>query len=298
MSVSDRPDGPTPQCGESPDTAANSCGEPPEEGRVDERIQSCGFPTRLAQVVGNLLNNAAKYTEENGHICLALKQSLGEAVIRIRNSGVGIPADLLPRVFDLFTQGDRSPARSEGGLGIGLTLVKSLVEMHGGSVEALSEGQGKGCEFVVRFPILERRLDRRRGQGEELTVGGCPTPRSVLVVDDNQDAAESLAVLLRLAGHEVRTAYDGLVGLEAAKDFQPEVILLDIGLPRVSGYEVARELRKQVGLKEALLVAVTGYGQEEDRRKSREAGFDDHLTKPVDLAALQTLLAGGKVGHS
>jgi CheY-like chemotaxis protein len=259
-----------------------------------EPIMVEGDKTRLAQVVGNLLNNAAKYTEESGHIWLTLEQGPVEAMVRVRDSGIGIPAELLPRVFDLFTQGDRSLARSEGGLGIGLTLVKTLVEMHGGSVEAISEGQGKGSEIIVRLPILERRLDRRQGKGEPRIAPDHHPSRRILVVDDNQDAAESLAILLGLSGHEVRTVYDGLVALETAKEFQPEVILLDIGLPRISGYEVARRLREQVGLKKAKIVAVTGYGQEVDRRHSQEAGFDAHLTKPADLAALHEILATGE----
>ncbi|MBV9121955.1 MAG: response regulator, partial [Planctomycetes bacterium] len=252
-----------------------------------------GDTTRLAQVVSNLLNNAAKYSEEGGHIRLTLERGLAQAVIRVRDHGLGIPADLLPRVFDLFTQGDRSLARSEGGLGIGLTLVKNLVEMHGGTVEAFSEGPGRGSEFVVLLPRLERGRGRRPGR--EAEPARVPTAsRRVLVVDDNPDAAESLALLLRVEGHEVRTAHDGPAALKAATEFQPEVIFLDIGLPRVSGYEVARQLREQLGLKKVLLVAVTGYGQEEDRRRSREAGFDAHLTKPADPAALHELLAGSR----
>jgi two-component system CheB/CheR fusion protein len=256
-----------------------------------EPVAAHADATRMAQVVANLLNNAAKYTPEGGQVWLTVEAGPGEAVLRVRDNGVGMPADLLPRVFDLFTQGDRTLARSEGGLGIGLTLVKSLVEMHGGRVEAHSEGPGKGSELVVRLPTAEA------GPGKGTGDGGRPgQPRSsrcVLVVDDNVDAAESLAILLRTQGHEVRTARDGPTALQEAGVFLPEVILLDIGLPRMDGYEVARRLREQEGLKKARLVALTGHGQEEDRRKAFEVGFDAHLVKPADLAELQEVLACG-----
>jgi PAS domain S-box-containing protein len=247
--------------------------------------------TRLAQVVSNLLNNAAKYTPEGGRIRLTVETTSREAVLHVCDSGMGIPAELLPQVFDLFTQGDRSLARSEGGLGIGLTLVKSLVEMHGGRVEARSEGAGKGSEFVVYLPTLGGR-SALAGKGErEAPDRAVSAPRRVLVVDDSADAAESLRMLLQARGHEVRTAHDGSAALRAAEEFQPDVVLLDIGLPHMDGYEVARRLRDEVGLKNALLVALTGYGQQEDRRRAAEAGFDEHLTKPADLTMLQNLLA-------
>jgi CheY-like chemotaxis protein/anti-sigma regulatory factor (Ser/Thr protein kinase) len=245
--------------------------------------------TRLAQVVGNLLNNAAKYTPQGGHVRLAVGQEQGEAVLRVRDDGLGIPADLLPRVFELFTQGDPSLARSEGGLGIGLTLVKSLVEMHGGSVEARSDGPGRGSEFVVRLPALAEPPAPAAADGK-CEVAGRPG-RRVLVVDDNRDAAESLAMLLGVGGHDVRTAHDGPTALAVAAASRPEVVFLDIGLPRMDGYEVARRLRQQVGLRQALIVAVTGYGREEDRRRAEEAGFDAHLVKPADPEELQKLLA-------
>jgi CheY-like chemotaxis protein len=252
-----------------------------------------GDATRLAQVVSNLLNNAAKYTEEGGRIWLTVEAGQGEAVVRVKDSGLGIPADLLPQVFNLFTQGDRSPARSEGGLGVGLTLVKSLVEMHGGRVEAHSEGPGKGSEFVVRLPALPADSPLPKDGGGTEPAALAPAPgRRVLVVDDNVDVAEMLALVLREEGHEVRTAHDGPAALQAAESFRPEVVLLDIGLPRMDGYEVARRLRGQAGMKKALLVALTGYGQEEDRRRAEKAGFDVHLVKPANPAALQSLLAG------
>jgi CheY-like chemotaxis protein/two-component sensor histidine kinase len=258
-----------------------------------ESLQVEADATRLAQVVSNLLNNAAKYTKEGGHIGLTVEPRPGEAVVRVRDDGVGIPAELLSQVFDLFTQGDHSLARSEGGLGIGLTLVKSLVEMHGGSVEARSDGPGKGSEFVVNLPTLGREpvLVAKGGEGGPSSSPPSPS-RSILVVDDNVDAAESLSMMLRAWGHEVRTTHDGLAALNAAEQVRPEVILLDIGLPRMDGYEVARRLRERTGMRDVLLVALTGYGQEEDRRRAKEAGFDAHLTKPANPTSLQQLLAG------
>jgi PAS domain S-box-containing protein len=249
-----------------------------------------GDATRLAQVAANLLNNAAKYTGKGGHIWLTVEQGPEEAVLRVRDNGVGISAELLQKVFDLFTQGDRSLDRSEGGLGVGLTLVKSLVEMHRGRVEVHSEGSGKGSEFVVRLPILERRRERRQGNHQAETTRRSSISRRVLVVDDNVDAANSLALFLRMEGHEVHIANDGPTALEAAQTIRPEVVLLDIGLPRMDGYKVARRLRQQAGLHDLLLVAVTGYGQDEDRRRAREAGFDAHLVKPADPGALKQLL--------
>jgi CheY-like chemotaxis protein len=265
---------------------------PPEPVRVE------GDTTRLAQVVSNLLNNAAKYTEEGGRIGLTVQQEGGEAVLRVRDSGVGIPADMLSNVFDLFTQVNRSLDRSQGGLGIGLTLVHRLIEMHRGSVRAFSAGPNQGSEFVVRLPALA-------GQGaEEPSPNGTAEPaapgptRRILVVDDNTDGADSLALVLGLSGHDVRTAYDGPAAVEAATSFLPEVVLLDIGLPGIDGYEVARRLRKHPGLEEILLVALTGYGQDEDRRRAEEAGFDVHLVKPVDASTLSQILTLPRSGRA
>jgi signal transduction histidine kinase len=255
------------------------------------RIRVNGDPVRLAQVFANLLNNAAKYTEKGGHIWVAAGREGGEVVVRVADDGIGMPADLVPRVFDLFTQAERSLDRSQGGLGLGLTLIKRLVEMHGGTVEAHSEGPGKGSEFVVRLPAFEGVVPGEPGPAGDTPSPPPAPPRRVLVVDDNADAAETLAWLLRAAGHDVLTAYDGRAAVDTAPAFRPEVVLLDIGLPGIDGYEVAARLRRRPELREALLVAVTGYGQDEDRRRSREAGFDEHLTKPIDPAALPALLA-------
>jgi PAS domain S-box-containing protein len=251
--------------------------------------------TRLAQVFSNLLNNAAKYTEQGGHIWLTAERHGGEVVLKVRDTGLGISADMLLKIFEMFTQVDRSLERSRGGLGIGLTLVKRLVEMHGGSVEARSEGPGKGSEFTVRLPVAMASASHApqppKGEGEKTPA---PAPRRILVVDDNKDAADSLSMMLSLAGMEARTAYDGLEAVAAAAAFHPDVVLLDIGLPKLNGYEAARRIREQPWGKDMVLVAVTGWGQEEDRRRSQEAGFNAHLVKPVDPVALQQMLAALK----
>jgi signal transduction histidine kinase/CheY-like chemotaxis protein len=249
-------------------------------------------PTRLGQVLTNLLNNAAKYTDEGGKIELTARREGGEVAIAIRDNGVGIPAEMLPKVFDLFTQVDRSLDRAQGGLGIGLTLVRRLVEMHDGSVRAFSSGPGRGSEFVVRLPIAEEMpalAPADSGEEDKISVG--PPRRRILVVDDNVDAARSLAWLLQYLGQEVYLAHDGVTALEAARAHVPEIVLLDIGLPRIDGYEVARRLRRDESLEGVLLVAMTGYGQEEDRRRAYEAGFDRHLIKPIDPDGLAELLS-------
>ncbi len=248
-----------------------------------------GDPVRLAQVVGNLLNNAAKYTPEGGDIAVAFGVEGEQAVVRVRDNGAGIPANMLPRVFDLFTQVEQTIDRAQGGLGIGLTLVRSLVEMQGGSVEAHSGGPGRGSEFVIRLPAwagAEPGPPPADQHGVATHGPGC----RVLVVDDNVDAAESLAMLLRLSGYDVRTANDGSAALEAARAFHPEAVVLDVGLPGMDGYEVARRLRREPGAEGLLLIALTGYGQEEDQRRSARAGFDHHLVKPADPIALDKLL--------
>lgn len=251
-------------------------------------------PVRLAQVLWNLLNNAAKYTPEGGRIWLTVVQEQDKAAVRVRDTGLGIPVDMLSRVFDLFTQMERTRARAEGGLGIGLTLVRRLTEMHDGTVEAFSGGPGQGSEFVVRLPIAENEILSVKSPGSSGADqrAGLASGKRILVVDDNRDSAESLAMLLRLFGNDVRMAHDGRLALEVATSYRPDVVLLDIGLPGLDGLEVCRRLRKQSKETQPLIVAMTGYGQEEDRRQSEEAGFNAHLVKPVDLGALQDLLSG------
>jgi PAS domain S-box-containing protein len=247
-----------------------------------------GDLVRLAQVLSNLLHNAGKYTPDGGRIELSAERRNGEALLRLRDNGIGIPAAKLPRVFDLFMQVDRSLSRSEGGLGVGLTLVRSLVEMHGGSIEAWSDGPGLGTEMTIRLPARIEPPAAAEALPAEPDQAPAPDRRRILVVDDNQDSAESLALLLEIYGHEVQVAFTGPAALDRARTFLPDVVLLDIGLPGMDGYEVARQLRaERDGCR---LVALTGYGQDEDRRRSREAGFDHHLIKPVDLEALVRVL--------
>ena len=250
-----------------------------------------GDPTRLTQVLTNLLTNAAKYTDPGGDIRVLVGREGDDAVVRVRDTGVGISPDMRQKVFDLFTQVEGTLDRSQGGLGIGLTLVKTLVELHGGRVEVFSDGPGKGSEFVVRLPALVG--ESAAAAPAEPAEAPVP-PRRILVVDDNVDAAESLATLLQLGGHEVLTAHTGVRAVEAARQFRPEVVLHDIGLPGLTGYEVTRELRRDPVTRAALVVAMTGYGQETDRQRSREAGFDHHLVKPADPAELRRLLANGR----
>ena len=256
--------------------------------------------TRIEQVLANLLNNAAKFTDPGGRIDLAAEVREGQVVLRVRDDGQGIEPDLLPRIFDLFVQEDRSLARSHGGLGIGLTLVRSLIERHGGTVEARSDGPGKGSEMLVRLPTIASIEDlpdapeacsvsTEDPDGEEAAG-----PASILLVEDNVDAAEALAELLRLWGHEVEVAHDGADAVRVAQERRPDVVLLDIGLPGMDGYQVAGALRSLPDLHGALIVALTGYGQESDRQRSRQAGFDNHLVKPVDLEELRRLIESAR----
>ena len=247
-------------------------------------------PARLAQVLGNLLHNASKFSRPGGHISLTAEQRGRDLVVTVKDVGIGISSELLPKIFEMFAQGDQTLERSHSGLGIGLTLVRRLVEMHGGTVQASSEGPGRGSEFVVRLPGLI-----------EESVAPPPNPavdapavaaRRILVVDDNHDAAESMSMLLELMGNETRLAFDGMEAVDAAASFRPDVILMDIGLPKLNGYEAAAQIRREPWGKAMILVALTGWGQDEDRRKSVEAGFDVHLVKPVDFATLTKLLAG------
>ena len=253
---------------------------------------------RLAQVVSNLINNAAKYTDEGGAIWLSAGRVGDEVILRVRDNGMGIPVEELPHVFDLFIQAGRSLDRAQGGLGIGLTLARSIVELHGGRIEALSDGPGRGSEFVIHLPVFSFQPLRGDALGEvhesfmgiEAAAPALSIRRRVLVVDDNADSAESLALALTLEGHDAKLAYDGPGAVEVALAFKPQVALLDIGLPGMNGYELARQLRQRPGGRDMALIALTGYGQAEDRRKSREAGFDHHLTKPVNYDTLVTLI--------
>ena len=249
--------------------------------------------TRLTQVFSNLLNNAAKYTERGGRIRLTVQHLGAEAVVSVQDNGIGIPSDMLGHVFEMFTQVDRHLERSQGGLGVGLSIVQRLVQMHGGSVEARSDGHGRGSEFVVRLPVaLSSVGDERSSQADPVY----PTARRrILVVDDNVDAAESLAMMLTMTGNETLTAHDGLEALDVAAAFRPDVMLLDIGMPKLNGYEVCRRLRKESWGKDMVVIALTGWGQEEDKRRSLEARIDAHLVKPVLPGALEELLVGATV---
>ena len=278
-------------------------------------------PTRLPQVFSNLLDNAAKFTRQGGQIWLTTEvvpsSRSGEngtgvpqtatpvfapfrpdephVIVRVRDSGIGIPAEMLSRIFEMFTQVARTVERSYGGLGLGLTLVKRLAELHGGTVEARSDGSGS--EFIVRLPVLNSPStpgDSIQGAKHKSTLAK-PRSRRVLVVDDNPDAVETLSILLQLRHNAVLTAVDGLEAVEAAAAFQPDLILLDIGLPKLNGYDAARRIREQRQDQRVMIVAMTGWGQEEDKRKSKEAGFDRHLVKPVDPGLLEELLASAPV---
>ena len=253
-----------------------------------------GDPVRLTQVVGNLLNNACKFTEPGGRIELSVEQSGPQAVVRVRDTGIGIAADELSRIFEVFAQVDRSLERARDGLGLGLALVKNLVELHDGTVEARSDGLGHGSEFLVRLPLLAEPLSSRPPAPANVKPAAI-APRRILVVDDNRDAASSVAVLLKMLGHVVETAHDGLEAVERASAFEADVILLDIGMPRLNGYEAARRIRALPREAPLTLIAVTGWGQDDDRRRSEDAGFDFHLVKPVDLPALTRLLAASAV---
>ncbi|WP_010583330.1 hybrid sensor histidine kinase/response regulator [Schlesneria paludicola] len=257
---------------------------PPKGIRVD------ADQTRLTQILGNLLSNAAKYMNEGGEIFLTTDHNPTEVAIRVRDTGIGISADFLPRVFDLFIQGDRSMARSEGGLGIGLTLVRRLVEMHGGSVEAFSNGLDQGSEFVVRLPILSD--GQKNGESDAALDWELRSEakRRVLVIEDNKDGADTLAMLLRMMGHEVQIAYSGAEGIRVAGGFGPDVILLDIGLPGICGYDVAKTLRLQPEFEHTVFIAMTGYGQDDDKQRSLEAGFSYHFVKPLNPKSLAQIL--------
>jgi signal transduction histidine kinase/ActR/RegA family two-component response regulator len=244
--------------------------------------------TRAEQIVANLLTNAAKYTRDEGRVIVRVYHDGVTAIIKVIDTGIGLPPEMLSRVFDLFAQADRTLDRSEGGLGIGLTVARKLAEMHGGSISAASDGIGKGSTFTVRLPLAEAP-NTNGGPATEPRRAGEQRKLRILVVDDNRDTARSCALLLKAFGHEVETALDGVTALEMARDFKPHILFLDIGLPGMNGYDVARTLRDE-GFEQMMMVAISGYGQPEDRKRSLEAGFDQHLVKPVDQAALTSVL--------
>jgi len=277
----------------------------------DESIRIYGDPLRLTQALGNVLSNAAKYTERAGRISLLARRSGDTVEIRVRDTGIGIPAALLPMIFDMFTQLKNETDRSQSGLGIGLALVRKLLEMHGGTVTASSDGDGLGSEFLITLPVIASWMAlgsaladvRANGHDPAADVPAAADPiataqvrRRILVADDNSDALESLATLLELGGHEVFSAANGALALESAEQNLPEVALLDIGMPKLDGYEVARRIRAQPWGRRITLVALTGWGQDSDRRRSGEAGFDSHLVKPLDLDKLTELLERLPVG--
>jgi signal transduction histidine kinase len=245
-------------------------------------------PTRLAQVFLNLLNNASKFTDPGGRIDFRVALEAGELVARVRDNGIGIAPAMREEIFDMFAQADRSLERSTGGLGVGLSLARKLVELHGGTIEALSDGIGRGAEFVVRIPVQPEEVRTLPAAASLAGVGGAA--RRILLADDNEDFAVSLAAVLRGMGNEVRVEHDGAAALAAAAEFQPQIAFLDIGLPKLNGFDLARRLRALAATADTILVAVTGWGQPADRQKAREAGFDDYLVKPVEIEAIRTLL--------
>jgi signal transduction histidine kinase len=290
--------------------------------RVNLPDRACmiyGDPIRVAQVISNLLSNAAKYTPEGGVIELDVSADEGSVTIRVRDNGIGIPSNELADVFNLFMQSEDSLARSEGGLGIGLSLAKTLTELHGGTIEAFSAGLGMGSEFVVTLPMVIQPSAVEAGpaqsgtpmdaapdansQGTADTAEAQPSSESaagarrrVMVVDDSVDGAESMSILLEMLGHEVRVMYDGAAAIAAASEFRPEVVLLDIGLPGIDGYQVARALRAGPATAGALLIALTGYGQDSDRQRTKDAGFDHHLVKPASLDDIERVIAADGAG--
>jgi CheY-like chemotaxis protein len=251
--------------------------------------------TRLAQVFSNLLTNSAKYTERGGRIALAARSDGAEVLVTVTDTGIGIPAESLPRIFDMFSQVDRPIERSTGGLGIGLALVKGLVEMHGGTVTAASGGQGLGCRFTVRLPVIPLHPERPA----DLPVGqnGATSGKRILVVDDNRDSAQSMGEMLSLLGHQVALAHDGLQAVERAGALRPDIILMDVGMPRLNGYEATRRIREHPWGQGVSIIALTGWGQESDRSLSKDAGCDGHLVKPVSLSELEKAIGEWATGR-
>ncbi|MGQ0701681.1 MAG: hybrid sensor histidine kinase/response regulator [Gemmatimonadales bacterium] len=259
---------------------------------ADEPIQLHADAIRLAQAVGNLLNNAAKFTPESGRIRLSAERDGDQVAIRVRDTGIGIPGDMVSRIFEMFMQVEHPINRVKGGLGIGLTLAQRLIDMHGGTLTAASAGPGHGSEFTIRLPV-QVPAESTEGQPDQVAIplrAGARFPLRILIVDDNRDAADSLGALLRVQGHSIQVAYDSRAAIEAGPVFEPQAILLDIGLPGLNGYETAQQVRQQPWGRDLLLIAVTGWGQEDAKRRSWEAGFDSHLVKPVDPDVLVDLL--------
>jgi CheY-like chemotaxis protein len=255
----------------------------------DDPVRLEADPTRIEQVLANLLGNASKYTDPGGSIVLAVDSEGDQVAISVLDDGIGIDPEILPRVFDLFTQADHSLARSQGGLGIGLTLVQSLVHLHGGTVEARSEGLGRGSEFLVRLPSATGDpAPAPDSVGGQCASSG--TSLRVLIVDDNVHSAESLAMVVNLWNHDARVVHDGPKAIAEARSYKPQVVLLDIGLPGMDGYSVAGTLRSDPELREVAMIAMTGYGRVEDFQRSKSVGFDRHLVKPIDFAELQSVL--------
>jgi signal transduction histidine kinase/ActR/RegA family two-component response regulator len=255
-----------------------------------------GDPMRLSQILSNLLNNAAKYTPEGGRIEVALEVEGGEAVVSVQDSGIGISEEMLPRVFDMFAQVDRTLERSQGGLGIGLALVRKLVELHGGSVRAHSDGEGQGSRFVVRLPLASTAPAAAAPAHPKIKAAD-DDACTILIVDDNLDSATSMSKLMELLGYRTLVAYDGVAAVEMVSRHRPDVTLMDIGLPVLNGRDAARKIRAMDGAPEMLLIAISGWGQERDIAKSREAGFDHHFVKPVDVARLADVIAAYRLSH-
>lgn len=249
-----------------------------------------GDLTRLAQIVSNLLNNAARYSDSGKRIWLTVSRNGQQARISVRDEGIGIRPEMLPKIWDMFVQADRKTKNSQGGMGIGLTLVRTLVEMHGGSVCALSQGLGTGSEFIVSLPLMEDQQTKAVAQQVDPRFA-IARQRIILIVDDNADAAQALSLILQKGGHQVTVANDGVAALHLAEKQHPEIALLDIGMPGMDGYELASRFKQHPKLREVKLVALTGWGQQEDRERSKKAGFDSHRVKPIDLTDLTQLLA-------
>jgi CheY-like chemotaxis protein/two-component sensor histidine kinase len=258
-----------------------------------ESLVICADPTRIAQVFANLLNNAAKYTAPGGRINVRLECSDNQAVVAVRDNGVGIAPEVLPQIFDMFVQGDKPPGDTQSGLGLGLTLARDIVNAHGGKIEATSQGRGQGSKFIVRLPLSDNQVATVQTALRLRSESQLPRQR-VLIVDDNRNQARTLARLLEALGHKAAVAYDGSTALELAAEFAPDVALIDIGLPGMNGYDVARSLRAQPQFRDVLLVAQTGWGREEDRRRAVEAGFHYHLVKPIDREVFREILARPK----